>query len=66
MGVFMDLSKAFDIENNDVKKLEHYGLKKTTSISRYLERKQSIQYEREKTLENLQIRGPQDSVLEQW
>ncbi|MBY0580085.1 MAG: hypothetical protein K2P53_00155, partial [Rickettsiales bacterium] len=69
LGVFIDLSKAFDTVNHVIllKKLENYGIKNNNLLwfKEYLSsRKQFIQYETGKTPKNMLTCGvPQGSIL---
>ena len=68
LGVFIDLSKAFDTVDHDIllKKLSIYGIKNNNLnwLKSYLQRKQYISFAENKT-ETLQIRCgvPQGSIL---
>ena len=69
LGVFIDLSKAFDTVNHDIllTKLKHYGVKNTNLkwFQSYLStRKQFISYDlKETTMENITCGVPQGSIL---
>ena len=69
LGVFIDLSKAFDTVNHQIllSKLEHYGVKSTNLkwFSDYLtNRKQFISYDNETTeMDNITCGVPQGSIL---
>ena len=69
VGIFIDLSKAFDTVNHDIllQKIEHYGIRGKIFhwIKNYLtNRKQFVEYNNHKsTMQNISCGVPQGSIL---